>query len=205
MQKIEIENIASIISFGHLCQRKLTDLNKCVYKVSQTENYAEVARLISELRSLTDNLEGNLSYENELYLNGIHDRIIECHRSFLMQGKTYEQLAIVNEDYIKDLEKHIEYAKHMQEKKLPLYTESVLTKRIHELELSLTVARDFTAQIKLLEKNSLTMASKLQSSLMTILPLLNTNLIFEGNRDSMRKAKSFIKKAINNRDLIRGT
>ncbi len=189
MQEIDFNNVSSIVSFGRQCQNRLADVNACVAKESLRENYGETAKILEELKSLACDSDKYISQDKESYFEGLRERITESHRAFLMQSKTYEQLAKLNDVYIKDLVMHIEHAKILASDKsrATLYAESVLRKRIKELELTKTVAVNFTAQIELMAQNSLEMASKMQNTLMTLFPLLNSQVIFakEGENDKV--------------------
>lgn len=196
MQEINLKDTVSIVSFGHICQSRLSDLNKCVTDEAAKEDYSEAAVIISELNDFSKRLSQKNVKGNKLYMDGLRNRITDCHLKWVMQAKTYEQLLVAQKTYTKDLEKHIEYAKSLLSGtgKVSFTADSNLRKRIDELELTRTIAVSFASHIELCRKNAQFMASKLQSTVMTVLPLLNSEIMFEGNEASIKAAKKIIDK-----------
>ncbi len=196
MQEINLNDTVSIVSFGHVCQSRLSDLNKCVTDEAAKEDYSEPAAIISELNDFSKKLSGKTGNDNKIYMDGLRNRIIDCHLKWVLQAKTYEQLLVAQNTYIENLENHIEYAKSLLSgtKKVSFTADSNLRKRIDELELTRTIAVNFASHIELCRKNAQSMASKLQSTIMTVLPLLNSEFMFGGNESSLKAAKKVIEK-----------
>lgn len=197
MQEINLNDTVSIVSFGHICQSRLSDLNKCVSNQAAGEDYNEAAGIISELNEFSKKLSAKTHNENKIYLDGLRDRIIKCHRKWVMQEKTYGQLLKAQNAYIEDLEKHIEYAGSFKTRGNSVANNAgaVLKKRIEELDITHAIAVNFASHIELCRKNAELMASKLQSTVMTVLPLLSADMMFESNAASVNAAKKIIEKA----------
>lgn len=206
MEQLNTNDIMSIMNYGVNVQNMLSELSACAFNIIKEIDLKDISGLLSELLDFfKSDTAGDMSFsEKENYIDGMSDRLNEQRIELLKDCEMFEQLCVVNRTYINEIVGLVEHAKGVIEElrdhhlssdeKLRLGT---LEKRIHELEMSQTVAYSFEPQIKVVQENEAQMAEKIQSALVNALALWKRQQLSEENKESTQDTNALIMQGIN--------
>lgn len=210
MDELNVKDTMSIINYGVNLQTMISDLSNCAAEIIRNIELKDINVLLSEmLEYFKTDINGDMTKtEKERQIDIMSDKLKEQRIGLLKDCEMLSQLCVVNRQYISDISEYINHAKDIveNEKNGSLSSDdklrlSTLEKRIHELEMSQTVAYSFEPQLKVVQENEAQMAEKIQSALVNALALWKRQQASAENKDSTMDTNALIMEGIN--ELIR--
>ena len=206
MDQLNINDTMSIINYGVNVQNMLSELSACAFNIIKEIDLKDISGLLSELLDFfKSDVAKDMSFsETEKYIDTMSDKLKEQRIELLKDCEMFEQLCVVNREYINEIVALVEHAREVVEEmrdrslsgdeKLRLGT---LEKRVRELEMSQTVAYSFEPQIKVVQENEAQMAEKIQSALVNALALWKRQQVAVENKESTADTNALIMQGIN--------
>ena len=183
--KIDIENTNQILQYGAGTQKKMADFSDTALENVKTQDLGEIGELISnvvgELKDFDVQEEGkffgffrkqtskmyeqNLNYFKELtmYILAGKKKLEETRNGKLAEMKNKAALSGLPED--------AQAARDLDEKC------SRFEKKLHDLELTRTIAMQTAPQIRLIQNNDTVMVEKIQTTIVNTIPLWKSQMV----------------------------
>ena len=180
--KIDIENTNQILQYGAGTQKKMADFSDTALENVKTQDLGEIGELISnvvgELKDFDVQEEGKFfgffrkqtsKIENlknkydkaqanvEKITDSLQQHQVRLMKDSAMLDKMYEQ----NLNYFKELTMYILAGK----------------KKLHDLELTRTIAMQTAPQIRLIQNNDTVMVEKIQTTIVNTIPLWKSQMV----------------------------
>ena len=196
--KIDIENTNQILQYGAGTQKKMADFSDTALENVKTQDLGEIGELISnvvgELKNKYDKAQANV----EKITDSLQQHQVRLMKDSAMLDKMYEQ----NLNYFKELTMYILAGKKKLEetrngKLAEMKNKAALSglpedaqaardldekcsrfeKKLHDLELTRTIAMQTAPQIRLIQNNDTVMVEKIQTTIVNTIPLWKSQMV----------------------------
>ena len=202
MSDINFFDKVSIINYGIGTQHQLADLNATVARTAREKDYSDISVLYENLLKLMSDDNKAPAYADTL-VQAIKEALLKMRIELMKDTKLYAELLKVNEVYIEKLsdeirigQEHLTTAKKEKDKAYDPLSIPQLARRIDELKTSKQVALSLSDELRLYEKNSSSLAGKIQTITKDLLPLWEGSHTINTNKKSTEEALKIVESMV---------
>ena len=188
MSNEKYANLTDILKLGLEDQDKLADLNRLVTARVSNADYSLVHGMLEELIRMAEDTENKNTAEKEKRLDELDSEFSVIRLELLKEAELLSALKDTNDHYISLLDRDInEAAEYLEEPIDPSLPDAyskldMMQKRAQELSVTKNVGITFSEQIKLSAAPLLSLADRILSVQMNMIPLLRGRLTAEKSR-----------------------
>ena len=198
MSSSRFSDLTDILKLGLDSQDRLADLNSLVSSRIRSADYSAVHDMLKELLRIAENTDIGKDAAKEKRLDELSRSLSEIRMELLMEAELLASLRHTNDHYISLLELDIKEAEvYLGEpadtsRKSSQTDHDTMQKRADELKVTKTVALAFSEQIRLSEAPLISLAERILSVLLNLIPLLRGRISAEKSRFMAEELRKLI-------------